>query len=261
MSHSFRGHFLWYELLTPDPAGAVDFYSAVVGWDTQDWQGDAEVPYTMLTRDEIPVAGIMQLPEEAREQGAPPHWLGYVGTPDTDATAARAVELGGEALVAPQDIPEVGRFTVLADPQGAIFAVYTPADEPLGIGGDPGVRDFSWHELATTDQEAAFGFYSELFGWEQTDSMDMGEAGTYRMFGPGRTFGGMFDKPAEMAGPPGWLHYVRVDDVDLAAEGVSSRGGQVLNGPMEVPGGDRIVQCLDPQGGAFALHSRGEREE
>ncbi|MFW6198231.1 MAG: VOC family protein, partial [Acidobacteriota bacterium] len=233
MSDEYRGHFLWYELLTPDPRAAVDFYSGIVGWDTRDWQGESEMPYTMLCRGKIPVAGVMQLPEEARQQGAPPHWLGYVGTPDVDATVESVTELAGEVLVAPQDIPEVGRFAVLADPQGAIFATYTPANEPPGAGQEPGVSEFSWHELATTDQEAAFRFYSELFGWQETDSMDMGEAGVYRMFGPGRTFGGMFDKPDAMPGPPGWLYYVSVEDVAVAAEAVKSRGGQVVNGPME----------------------------
>ena len=67
----------------------------------------------------------------------------------------------------------------------------------------------------------------------------------------------MFNKPAEMSGPPMWLYYVTVDDVDAAVAEVKKLGGQVLNGPMEVPDGGRIAQCVDPQGALFALHSSG----
>lgn len=261
MSNDVGGNFVWYELLSSDPEGAIRFYTAITGWQTQDWQGEGDVAYTMFTRGDVPVAGVMQLPEEAREQGVPPHWLGYVTTPDVDASAARAAELGGAVLVEPQDIPEVGRFSVLADPQGAVFAAYTPAGQPPGAGSEPEVGDVSWHELAARDHEEAFAFYAELFGWDATDAMELGEMGTYQMFGPGRTVGGMFDRPAEMPGPPAWLYYIRVEDVDPAAETVRAEGGQVLHGPVEVPGGDRIVQCLDPQDGAFALHAMGGEPE
>jgi uncharacterized protein len=68
--------------------------------------------------------------------------------------------------------------------------------------------------------------------------------------------GGMFNKTAEMPGPPAWTHYVMVDSVDRAVDAVKARGGQVLVGPMEVPGGDWIAQCMDPQGAVFAVHAK-----
>jgi predicted enzyme related to lactoylglutathione lyase len=81
--------------------------------------------------------------------------------------------------------------------------------------------------------------------------------GIYLLFGVGGIeSGGMFNKPAEMPGPPAWLHYVRVDNADAAAERVKANGGAVINGPMDVPGGDRIAQCIDPQGAMFAVHSK-----
>ena len=248
------GRFVWYDLMTSDPDAAVSFYGEVVGWGTQLWEG--ETPYTMWTNGETPLGGVMNLPEDAKKAGAPPHWIAYIATPDIDATVAKAKGLGAQVYHGPQDIPEVGSFAILADPQGAVFAVYTsksdvPAEEPSKEG------EFSWHELATTDYEAGFDFYSELFGWQKTDAMDMGEAGIYQMYG--RTsdvpLGGMFTKPDEMPGPPFWLFYVKVDDVNRVVERVKKYGGQVLNGPMEVPGGDWIAQCCDPQGAAFAIHS------
>lgn len=250
-----RGQFIWYELLTNQPESAISFYTKLIGWGVQQFEG-GDTPYTMFTTDDFPMAGVMQLPEEAVASGAPPHWLPYIGTDDVDATAEKTTSLGGQILVAPQDIPSVGRFAVLRDPQGAVFATYTPSGEHPGRGEAPKVGQFSWHELATTDHEAAFDFYNTLFDWDKTDAMDMGEAGIYQMYGrAGQTLGGMFNKPPQMPGPPYWLCYVRVDDLKDRVQKVKQMGGQVLNGPMEVPGGDLIAQCMDPQGGAFALHS------
>ena len=145
------------------------------------------------------------------------------------------------------------------DPQGAVLALYTPAGEAPGHDGETGIGEFSWHELATTDHAAAFDFYSALFEWTVVEAMDMGPGGMYQMYGrlSGQSLGGMFNKPAGTPGPPAfWLYYVTVPDVNAAVERVTQLGGQMLNGPMEVPGGDITAQCMDPQGAAFALHTK-----
>ena len=252
-----RGRFVWYELMTSDPAAARSFYTQLVGWGTQDWEG--KVTYTMFTNNDQPLAGLMELPEEARQAGAPPHWIGYVSTPDTDKTLEQATGLGAKVLVPATDIPEVGRFAVLQDPQGVTIALLTALEEAPEHEGTPPVGTCSWHELATTDYGAAFGFYNALFGWDKTEAMDMGEAGTYQMYGRGdATLGGMFNKSADMPGPPAWLYYFAVADVNASAGHVKELGGQVLVGPIEVPGGDLIIQAMDPQGAMFALHSTKE---
>ncbi len=255
MSKTSSGRFVWYDLMTSDPDAATTFYTQLIGWGTAPWEGGPE-PYTMWTNRETPIGGVMRLPEDAKAAGAPPHWLAYVEVADTAATAKRAEELGGKILHGPMDIPSAGTFAVLADPQGAAFAIYTSQQESPAKQELPQVGEFSWHELATTDHEAAFAFYADLFGWQKTDATDMGEMGTYQMYGvAGMPMGGMFNKPAELPGPPCWLLYTRVDDVHRAVEKVETLGGKVLNGPMEVPGGDWVAQCMDPQGAAFALHS------
>jgi hypothetical protein len=203
-----------------------------------------------------PIGGVMPLSEEQRAQGVPPNWLAYIGTPDCDATHDEAVSLGARSLVAPRDIPTVGRFAVLADPQGAVFAIFTPSGPEQPEPESAGIGDVSWHELVTTDQPAAFAFYSRLFGWKEQSTMDMGEMGTYQMYGRGAlTYGGIYKRPHEQI-PPNFTLYVRVADLDAALATTKERGGQVLNGPMEVPGGDIIAQCMDPQGGMFALHQK-----
>lgn len=253
-TESARGRFVWHDLLTTDPEAAKAFYTAVVGWGTTTWD-QMETPYTMWTAGETPIGGIMQKPAEAVAAGAKPEWLAYVTVPDVDAAAARATALGGKVMAPPRDIPTVGRFAVLADPQGAFIAAYKPENAQPEAEGKPPLGDFSWHELATTDHEAAFAFYADLFGWEKTSAMDMGPAGVYQMYGRnGQTLGGMYTRPKETAGTPAWLHYARVVDVNAAAEKTKALGGQVIHGPMEVPGGDWIVMAVDPQGGPFAVH-------
>jgi hypothetical protein len=249
-----RGRFCWHELMAREPAAVTPFYRDVVGWGTKAMNvGGSE--YTLWTRGEQPVAGLMALPEEAA--GAPPHWLGYVWVPDVDATARQASELDATLLVRPRDIPEIGRFAVLRDPQGAVIALFN-APEPMPTPereAEP--QEFSWNELSTTHLDAALDFYGRLFGWEKHAAVHLDRVGLYQMFGrpDGPTLGAMFVQSQQMPEPPtAWLHYVRVPSVDAAIAEVERLGGRVCVGPIEVPGGDRIVQCNDPEGASFALH-------
>ena len=247
-----RGRFVWFDLMTADPAAAPAFYSRVTGWETSQFPGPT--PYTMWTSGGSPLGGVMKLAPDA---GALPHWLGYISTPNVNETAKQGVDLGARVLVPATDIPTVGRFSVLADPHGATFAIFTAEVSAPGHEGEAQLREFSWHELSTHDYPAAFRFYERLFGWEKSTAMDMGEAGMYQMFSRnGVMLGGMFNSSPQMPAPPGWLHYVLVDNVNRAVDAVTSGGGQVLNGPMEVPGGEWIAQCMDPQGAMFAVHAR-----
>jgi uncharacterized protein len=244
-----RGRFVWHELMTSDTDAASDFYSEVVPWKAE----DSGMPsYSLWMSGKYRSGGLMALPED--ESATPPHWIIYIGTPDVDETVGAVEKLGGKVLKPASDIPNVGRFAVLSDPQGAAFAVFTPAqssDDGMSPGG--GVGDFTWHELATTDPSSALDFYAELFGWTKGAAHDMGEMGVYRLISHGgKDVGGIY-KALDNSTPPSWLSYVRVDDAAKAASAAKSAGGRILNGPMEVPGGSWIVMMLDPQGGAFAV--------
>ena len=161
----------------------------------------------------------------------PPHWMGYIGTPDVKATTARAEELGAKVWVKLMEIPTVGTFSVIQDPQGAFFAAYSPLNPPPAPSAEAKPGDFVWHELITTDVDAAWAFYADLFGWEKTNSLDMGPAGIYQMFGlPSLELGGIYRKTAEMPGPPHWLYYVHVADLDGAVARVKANGGRLIGG-------------------------------
>jgi predicted enzyme related to lactoylglutathione lyase len=250
--------FVWYELMTSDQPAAEAFYRAVVGWEMAD-AGQPGVRYTILSAGGRGIAGLTALPAEACAAGAKPGWMGYIGVADTDAAATHIAESGGKILREPDDIPNVGRFAVVADPGGAPFMLLTPL--PRGQRMQPVEPNtpghVGWHELyAANGQDAAFAFYAAQFGWTTLDTLDMGPMGKYRIFGAdGVPFGGMMDKPAD-APAAAWAFYVNVDGIDAAVDRINTNGGRVLMGPHEVPGGSWIVQAVDPQGAAFALVSR-----
>jgi predicted enzyme related to lactoylglutathione lyase len=256
MAESLLGRVVWYELMTTDVKAAEEFYTGVVGWTVAPFDPSSPQAYDLWTRPGgTSVGGVMRIPDG---MDFPPYWGMYIGTPALDETVAAVERLGGGALSPVIEVPKVGRMRTLRDPQGAAFSLLEPSTPGSRPDAAPEVGDTSWHELYTTDAEAALGFYTGLFGWEKIEPMDMGEMGKYYMFARGKGFaGGMMNKPPAMAQvPPCWGFYFRVPDVHAGAERVKAAGGQVLNGPMEVPGGDWIVNCMDPQGAAFSLHHK-----
>lgn len=252
--------FIWYELMTTDADAAIGFYGAVVGWSAAD-HPNSETPggvrYTVLSAGKRGVGGVMQLDQSMSDAGMRPIWVGYVGIADTDAIAEQIKAAGGTIHVPPTDIPDVGRFAMASDPGRALFYVMTPLPRDDMPSAEPNATGtVSWHELySSVGEEAAFAFYSSLFGWETMQEMPMGEMGSYRIFGDGETqWGGMMDKP-ENVPVSLWSYYVNVDGIDAAAERVKANGGNVIMGPMEVPDGSFVLQGTDPQGAVFALRS------
>ena len=252
------GGFVWYELLTTDRQSAAAFYAKIVGWTMKD-ASTAELAYTLLNAGDAPVAGLMALPEEGVRMGATPRWLGYVAVDDVDAKAAQIRLLGGAILVSPTD-SNIGRIAVVADPQGATFALVTGLTygRPQPGGSDEPGR-VGWHELLAADRSRIFAFYGELLGWRQA-SPENDPASVYELFSAaGRTIGGMLTKLPSVPHAC-WLHYFNVDDVGAAARRVHAGGGRILQGPIELPDDCWIVRCVDPQGGLFALQGAWDQK-
>ena len=252
------GDFIWYELMTTDDVGAKAFYDDVIGWDfgksEPDYQG-----YRMInTRDGGFAGGVMPITDEMQQQGARPTWLGYVNVSDVDEKVAAIEAAGGKKFMGPMDIPNVGRIAMVADPQGAPFYVMKPIppegreDEPSTVFSPTDDGRCAWNELSTSDPVAARGFYGEQFGWTTDNFMPMGEQGEYRFIDhQGLTLGAI---AGSMGGqPPHWRYYFRVPSIGQAKQIAEAKGGKIVMGPMEVPGGDHIVIGIDPQGAEFAL--------
>ncbi|KQY34000.1 VOC family protein [Rhizobium sp. Root483D2] len=248
-----HGAFVWYELMTTDTKAAETFYDDVVGWTSAD-SGMPDADYTLFKTNGLRVAGLMTLPQSARDMNVPPAWLGYIGVDDVDASAEKLVKLGGTVHRQPDDIPGVGRFAVVADPHGAVFALFSTSDGEMPDikQMDPG--SIGWHELMAGDIAVELPFYQEMFGWQKDDGLDMGDMGIYQLFShDGAQIGGMMNKLAAIPAPPYWGFYFNVDALDAAIDRSNAKGGKVVNGPMEVPGGAWVVNCVDPQGAHFNL--------
>lgn len=253
-----HGQFSWYDLMTPDAAPATKFYPAVVGWETQEWDVAA---YTMWTADGEAIGGINLMTAEQAAQGVPAHWLGYVSVDDVERAAAKVTSLGGRVMHGPEDIPEVGRFAIIQDPQGAILALIHSNIPSPGYDGTAAPGKFTWHELMATDYRSAFDFYRRLFGWENLGEIDMGPVGTYLEYGMnGKMFGGIFNRRPEHGDMPNnWTFYANVKDLDKSVASLKRLGGRIAMGPMEVPGGSRVAIATDLQGAMFALHQSKAR--
>jgi uncharacterized protein len=252
---SVLGRPLWYELMTSDTKAAEKFYRAVIGWTSAPFEASPQ-PYTIFTRqDGSSVAGLMKTPDG---MSAPPFWAMYIGVPRLEDAVADIERRGGSTCSPVIDVRTVGRMQMVKDPQGAAFYIYQPEPRDGKPEGPPEVGEASWHELMTSDADAAMKFYQDVFGWQPSEAMDMGDLGKYQMFNrPHGMIGGMMNKPPQMANvPPNWQIYFMVPDISSAVERIKANGGQILNGPMEVPGGDMIVNAIDPQGAAFSLHAK-----
>ena len=242
--------FIWHDLMTSDVESAKKFYSAVVGWTF-----DSQMPgYDVLMVGNAGVGGIMPTPPEMK--GMPSFWSGYVHTPDVDATCEQVKKLGGKIMREAWDVPDVGRMAVIGDPTGASLMVMQPfSQEQRNMPKEGAVGTVGWNELYTSDLDKAWEFYSKLFGWTKGTSMDMGAMGIYQLFQiDSKDHGGMMKKMDAMP-MSSWGYYFNVNGIDAAIERIRHAGGKVLNGPMEVPGGQWTVTAQDEQGAHFSLVS------
>jgi uncharacterized protein len=257
MNTGAPSRFSWYELMTPDVPAALDFYHRIFGWQTKD-SGLPGMTYTLIQVGDLAIGGSMALTPEMQAAGARPGWLGYISVDDLQAKVDELVAAGGKIIRPIFEVPGVIRFAIVADPHGAVFAMYKGLVEgetmTIPAPGTPGAVD--WHELHAGDGAGAWEFYSKLYGWTKVDAMDMGSHGVYLMWAAGGPpIGGMMTRMPETPAPF-WLFYVCVEGIDAAIERVKQGGGAVIHGPMEVPGGSWIANCIDPQGGVFAMVSQ-----
>jgi predicted enzyme related to lactoylglutathione lyase len=247
------GQFCWIELLTSDIEASQAFYGAVMGW-TCVAAGHNAHDYRLFSKDGQVAAGLMQLPEEAKARGARPSWFGYISSDDVNMDVADIDDAGGTVYRDPETIPDMGRFAVVSDPQGAAFGLWQDLSGRKG----PDIPAMStghcgWRELMADDVEEAFAFYEEKFGWTRAEAHDMGPMGKYQLFATGgMPVGGMMKRPGNVP-QSHWNYYLTVEAIDAAIAKVGAAGGKIVNGPNEVPGGAWIAHGVDPQGVFFAM--------
>jgi predicted enzyme related to lactoylglutathione lyase len=251
--------FVWRELMTTDVGKAVQFYTRLFGWKAEEMDMGGGMKYTMFKKGDKQVGGAYkQMPEQ---KNIPSNWLGYVSVENVDAASDKASSLGGKIMMPPADIPNVGRFSVVMDPQQAAIALFRGAmdQQPQTTGKTPN-GEWCWAELMTRDISAARKFYTQLFGWAYNEH-DMGPMGMYTLWKtPGTEkdpqvpgLGGMMAMEKSAPYPPHWLQYVESDDVDGTCKRAKELGAQVHMEPMDIPNIGRFAVLSDPTGAAFAL--------
>jgi uncharacterized protein len=247
-----HGRFVWYELATPDKHASRSFYTRLFGWTWREEDMGESGIYPMFAAGETFLGGLVT----PRPEGAPASWLHYVTVPDLDLAVTQVTRFGGKVLSPAHDIPEVGRFAVVADPAGAVILPFQEANQnaPESPQPTPAGR-FCWHELMTTDIAACSAFYQGVFGWTAQQD-EMPGIGTYTVFRRGELMeGGMLAIPAPAVSrtSPHWIPYVAVADVDATVALIAPAGGAVHCRPTDIPGMGRFAVAADPHGAAFAV--------
>lgn len=233
----------WVDLATPDLAAAESFYAAVLGWEFsepfEEFGGYIDARY----RGEM-VAGIG--PTMSREQ--PTAWTIYFATDDADATAKAISEAGGTLAADPLDVADLGRMAVAVDPTGASFGIWQ-AGHHLGISryNEPG--GLTWEEGWVPDLPRAKEFYTAVFGFTFTEIPGMAGYETFA------TDGSELGAIGSSDGPPHWVAYFSVGDVDVAVAKAVELGGTLIHPPMDTPNG-RLAEITDPQGAVLKLASQ-----
>jgi predicted enzyme related to lactoylglutathione lyase len=250
------GRFIWHDLMTTNADAAKAFYPALFGWTLDEMKMG---PFTvwLFRQGDRRFGAIMP------EPGLPSsHWIPYIAVEDVDAACKRIGELGGAVCVSPTDIPKLGRFAVVNDPQGGTFSpLARPADAVPPPDPAPGPLPhgtFCYDELLTTDPEGAAAFYRGLFGW-QIEKLPMPDNPYWLVKDGGRDFAGMLTQPDPAAHRPFWCPYVAVDDVDAATQKAASLRAQVFVPPRDIPNVGRFSVIADPTGAVLALYRSAHR--
>ena len=246
------GQFCWSEVGVRDAGQAKQFYAKLLGWKAVDVPIDGGGNYTLMRLGDTDVAGLYELSKEQLAQGVPPAWLAYVAVESADRSTELAKTLGAQVMTGPFDVMTLGRMSVIADPQGAAFAIWQ-AKEHKGSGllGENGTA--GWCELATKDVHKAKEFYSQLFGWRLDTKSDKGREYTEIAAGGMQVGGMMALTPDHGPTPPHWLTYFMVGDCDEHVGVAQKNGGKVLVPPMNIPKVGRFAVLADPSGAAFAV--------
>jgi predicted enzyme related to lactoylglutathione lyase len=238
----------WVDLGSPDVDASVAFYTGLFGWSASDPGPPETGGYRLFREGDKEVAGLGPLMME----GQPPAWLNYVSVANADETAAKAAEAGGTVHVAPMDVMDLGRMSVIADPTGAAFGIWQPGTHKgAALVNEP--ASLVWNELNTRDIEAPKPFYEAVFGWD-ADTAPMGDV-EYTTWQLGeKQIAGMIAMSEQVPDtvPAHWLAYFAVADTDATIEKAKELGGSLVFGPMDIPVG-RFAVLSDAHGAIFGV--------
>ena len=243
------GRVVWHDLVTPDLDVARRFYGPLFGWQFEDRGSLGRVEYVLARLNGRPVAGFARARSFTINTT---QWVSYFSVPDVDSAAARVGASGGRVYLRPTDVPGRGRAALMADPQGAVFAVlHATGGDPLDAVGP--INGFLWHELWTVDTASAARWYGSLMGYEASGRRLANVAGTYTLFRrDGIPRAGMLRIPVADV-RPNWLPTVRVADIAAVVANATALGGRVILAPRPELRKGTVAIIQDPNGAALTV--------
>jgi predicted enzyme related to lactoylglutathione lyase len=245
----------WADLTSPDPGTSRAFLGELLGWTFED-TGPEYGHYLVCRRDGVAVAGIAgTTPADGSTPPAWPRWRLYLAASDLAAVADRVAGTGGRVLAGPTELPIVGTVLHAVDPLGIAVGFRRRPGEAPGGWGEAGA--LCWAEVYTRDGAATDAFYRELFAYEQVQQGDGANFDYTAWRLDGRAVCGRMAVTNDLtaAGPPQWIVYVAVSDVDAVAAAVPGLGGAVPREPTVTPYG-RWAMVTDPHGAELAVVTR-----
>lgn len=246
------GTFCWPECATTDALASKKFYSDLMGWTwKENPMGPGMTYYIAMVKDQG-VGAMYVLDDHMKKLGVPPHWGSYVSVANVDETIVKAKSLGGELLMGPHDVGDLGRSAVLRDPIGATFSVWqAKTHHGIDLIGEPG--SLGWTQLNASDPDKAKAFYTGLFGWKAEDMPNPGGGSYTTWVKSDGGAGGMMPMPPDTGAPSHWLVYWTVDDARAAHAKAEALGAKTFVAPTDIPGMVTFTVLQDPQGVMFAL--------
>lgn len=238
----------WFELSSKDPAASLAFHEALFGWSHVHNDMGEMGNYTFLRNASGTIGALCGMPPGS--DGRPSAWSVYFAVKDVDASLAQASQLGGQPVFGPFDVPGHGRGAVLADPAGAVFCLWQPANADSGDFTMFEDHAVGWVELATRDARAAKAFYGALLGWEFPPSTNPIAGVEYQEYVAGGTrCGGILPMNEQWGDMPShWSLYIPVADVDACLKRAGELGGSTCVPAFDAPGVGRIARLDDPTG-------------
>ncbi len=251
---SVPGQPIWVELFTTDPERAAAFYGDLFGWTIHD-PGPEYGGYRLFQREGEPVAGLMR---NDGSDDAPDSWTVYLESDDVGDTAAMAVAHGGQVLVEPMPIGDLGAMTVLADPAGAVVGAWQPGTH-RGFAALGEVNAPTWFEVLTTAYPESIAFYQNVFGWVTSTLSETAEFRYTTLGQDPDAHAGIMDATGwltSMRMPSGWQFFLRVADADVCVVRAVEQGGELVLPVDETPDG-RVGRLVDPTGAVFLVRGPG----
>ena len=238
---------IWVELYTSDPASAQAFYGELFGWTSE--ESPEHGGYVTFQHEGGPVAGCMR---NDGTSGASNGWSVYLESKDATATVNMAEANGGQVIVQPMQVDELGHMAFISDPAGAMVGIWQPGSH-TGIAAHDVDGSPVWFELLTTDYETSVMFYENVFGWATWTMSDTDEF-RYATLGKDEdALAGIMDASAFLGdAPPTWSMYVQVADADATARQAEEAGGAIVMAPEDSTYG-RMAELQDPSGARFKI--------